>query len=188
MNQSRDELNKRYPIGTLVKLKYMYNEPHMPYGLTGTIIKIDDLNQIHVKWINGSLLALNINTDIFIKVDKYKDINSYITKTLTPFYLKTHFQHNCNKLNCEATYITKAITLSGEDYNYLCSHLLTDLLFFTKIQDAMGYNNIGKRQSVAIISNEHCDGILVDTQGYKYARYFSFIPHLKDIVENYLVS
>lgn len=44
--------------GTKIKLISMYNEPQMPTGLIGTVEFIDDVQQIHIKWENGSSLAL----------------------------------------------------------------------------------------------------------------------------------
>ncbi len=51
--------------GTKIKLINMHFEPQMPYGLLGTVEFIDDANQIHVKWENGSSLALVPEVDQF---------------------------------------------------------------------------------------------------------------------------
>lgn len=51
--------------GTKIKLIYMYKEPQMLSGLTGTVEFIDDAKQIHVKWENGSSLALIPEVDKF---------------------------------------------------------------------------------------------------------------------------
>ena len=51
--------------GTKVKLLYMHNEPQMPIGLIGIVDFIDDTNQIHVNWENGSSLALIPEVDKF---------------------------------------------------------------------------------------------------------------------------
>lgn len=51
--------------GTKVKLISMHNEPQMPFGLIGEVEFIDDANQIHVAWENGSSLALITEIDKF---------------------------------------------------------------------------------------------------------------------------
>lgn len=51
---------------TKIKLICMRDEPQMPFGLLGTVEFVDDSNQIHVKWENGSSLAL------IPKVDKFE--------------------------------------------------------------------------------------------------------------------
>ena len=53
-----DRIKEEYPPGSHVKLIEMKGEPHMPYGLNGTVMAIDDIGQIHVNWENGSTLAL----------------------------------------------------------------------------------------------------------------------------------
>lgn len=51
--------------GTTIRLIYMHNEPQMASGLIGTVEFIDDAKQIHVKWENGSSLALIPEVDKF---------------------------------------------------------------------------------------------------------------------------
>lgn len=52
--------------GTKIKLISMYNEPQMPSDLIGTVEFIDDVQQIHINWENGSSLAL------ISKIDKFE--------------------------------------------------------------------------------------------------------------------
>lgn len=47
----------------------------MPYGLKGTVKFVDDAGQIHMKWENGSSLALNIHEDTFEKVEAPEKIS-----------------------------------------------------------------------------------------------------------------
>ena len=63
------EIREMYPEGTQIVLKEMRGESQMPYGLKGTVKFVDDAGQIHMKWENGSSLALNINEDTFEKVE-----------------------------------------------------------------------------------------------------------------------
>ncbi len=51
--------------GTKIRLINMRDEPQMPFGLLGTVEFVDDANQIHVKWENGSSLALVPEVDQF---------------------------------------------------------------------------------------------------------------------------
>lgn len=50
----------------------MYGEPKMPKGIKGIVDEVDDIGQIHVKWENGSSLALNVEVDSFRKVAERK--------------------------------------------------------------------------------------------------------------------
>ena len=64
-----------YPEGTQIVLTEMRGENQMPYGLKGTVKFVDDAGQIHMKWENGSSLALNINEDTFEKVEAPQKIS-----------------------------------------------------------------------------------------------------------------
>lgn len=60
-----EHIKKLYQKGMRVRLVRMEGEPQMMAGLEGTIQLIDDAGQIHVKWENGSGLALNLDYDEF---------------------------------------------------------------------------------------------------------------------------
>ena len=51
--------------GARVTLSYMDDVQSPPPGTRGTITHVDDAGQIHVKWDNGSSLALIPGEDIF---------------------------------------------------------------------------------------------------------------------------
>lgn len=69
------EIREMYPEGTQIVLTEMAGESQMPYGLKGTVKFVDDAGQIHMKWENGSSLALNINEDTFEKVEAPEKIS-----------------------------------------------------------------------------------------------------------------
>lgn len=60
-----ERLKETYPTGTPIELSEMAGEPQMKKGLKGTVTKVDDAGQIHVRWENGSSLALNAEQDDF---------------------------------------------------------------------------------------------------------------------------
>ena len=60
-----DSLRERYTSGTRILLHNMEGEPRMYDGLEGTVTGVDDAGQIHIRWDNGSSLALNIECDSF---------------------------------------------------------------------------------------------------------------------------
>ena len=53
-------------VGTKVELIEMQGEQQMPKGLRGVVTHIDDAAQIHVKWQNGSSLAIIPEVDKFV--------------------------------------------------------------------------------------------------------------------------
>lgn len=54
-----------YPVGATVELDNMNDPQAPPIGTCGKICHIDDMGQIHVKWENGSGLALIYGEDQF---------------------------------------------------------------------------------------------------------------------------
>ena len=55
--------------------EHLYDELHHmddpfapPSGTVGEVMFVDDIGQIHVKWENGSSLALNVKLDSFSRI------------------------------------------------------------------------------------------------------------------------
>lgn len=67
-------IRSTYPAGTKVILGEMQGEPQMKPGLKGEVVAVDDIGQIHMKWENGSTLALNIEVDRFQKIETPKKV------------------------------------------------------------------------------------------------------------------
>lgn len=61
----KEMIKRLYPIGSTVELIYMDDPQAPPVGTRGKIFHIDDIGQIHVKWENGSGLALIYGKDEF---------------------------------------------------------------------------------------------------------------------------
>ena len=59
------QIKGKYPKGTPIHLHCMEGEPFMPPGSRGTVDHVDDIGQIHMKWENGSTLALIVGIDQF---------------------------------------------------------------------------------------------------------------------------
>lgn len=65
-NNKIEQLRNMYPEGTKIKLNYMNdNYNPVPSGTLGIVEHVDDAGQIHVKWENGSSLALIYDEDDF---------------------------------------------------------------------------------------------------------------------------
>ena len=68
-----EQLRKQYPIGTKIQLISMRDEkyPILP-GTVGEVTHIDDVGSIHMRWENGSSLALIPEIDSFQTVSEAK--------------------------------------------------------------------------------------------------------------------
>ncbi|NCC90401.1 MAG: DUF4314 domain-containing protein [Spirochaetia bacterium] len=63
-----ERLRQEYPKGTRLQVTFM-DDPHgVPEGTVGEVEFIDDAGQIHMKWENGSCLALIPGVDGFRRI------------------------------------------------------------------------------------------------------------------------
>lgn len=61
-----EQLRKQYPKGTKLQMITMRNEKYpVPPGTVGEVTYIDDIGSIHMKWENGSSLAIIPEVDSF---------------------------------------------------------------------------------------------------------------------------
>ena len=67
-------LKEKYPKGTPIRLYNMAGETSVPPGSKGIVDYVDDIGQIHMKWENGSCLALNVEEDRFDIITKQDEI------------------------------------------------------------------------------------------------------------------
>ena len=61
-------LRERFPKGTRVELGQMDDPQARPIGTKGTVIGVDDIGSIMVRWDNGSSLNIAYGEDICRKV------------------------------------------------------------------------------------------------------------------------
>ena len=68
-----EQLRKKYPVGTKLQLISMRNEKYpILSGTVGVVTHIDDAGSIHMRWENGSSLALIPEIDSFQIVSEAK--------------------------------------------------------------------------------------------------------------------
>ena len=53
-----DDIRRKYPKGTRVRLLEMDDTQAPPIGTEGTVNYIDDMGTIHISWDNGSSLGV----------------------------------------------------------------------------------------------------------------------------------
>ena len=88
--------------------------------------------------------------------------------------------------------VTKVEELTPQQFRYFSQHLLDDALSLTHDRDLMGFDTHTRAfRCVFVTCTERPDGILLDSEGYDYARYAAHIPEkgrleLRDIpVQHY---
>lgn len=58
-----ERLKKQYPAGCRVELLHMDDSQAPPVGTKGTVIGVDDIGRIMVRWDNGSGLSVAYGED-----------------------------------------------------------------------------------------------------------------------------
>ena len=80
-NMNVEQIKAEYPAGTKIELINMDGESRMFPGMKGEVTGVDDMGQIHMKWENGSSLALNMEVDDFRKADTAETISVLLVQT-----------------------------------------------------------------------------------------------------------
>ena len=62
-----ERLRRQYPAGTRITLHSMDDPQAPPPGTKGTVVYVDDMGQIGIKWDTGSSLSLIPGVDSFSK-------------------------------------------------------------------------------------------------------------------------
>ena len=68
MNNKVKVYKEMYPVGTRIELINMKDTQAVPSGTKGTVVCVDDMGTIHMKWDNGRTLALIPGEDEFKKI------------------------------------------------------------------------------------------------------------------------
>lgn len=71
MDSAKVEMYKKaYPTGARMRCLYM-DDPYSPiqHGEEGTVVFVDDVGTIHVRWDNGRTIGLIPTVDGFMRVD-----------------------------------------------------------------------------------------------------------------------
>lgn len=64
-----DRIRREYPAGTRVELVRMEDVQAPPIGTKGTVIGVDDIGSIMVRWDNGCGLSITYGEDLCRRCD-----------------------------------------------------------------------------------------------------------------------
>ncbi len=66
---------EHYPAGTRVQLDKMGDDPRpVPAGTKGTVVAVDDIGTLHVKFDNGRALGICPEVDSFHKISEQTEV------------------------------------------------------------------------------------------------------------------
>jgi hypothetical protein len=80
--------------------------------------------------------------------------------------------------------VIEAIQLMNQkEYGEFSKRLLSDQSFIADKKELMYTDPSGQTHGLLALNEENGDGILIDSSGYDYARYVSFMPNIKAYID-----
>jgi len=99
------------------------------------------------------------------------------------FNLNAIFKSKECELSPSKCIVEKIITLSDADFESLQHNMLNDYNFISENIGLMGRESNNTVHCLLVLGEMQNDGVLIDSQGYNYPRYSSFIPNAKQIIQ-----
>ncbi len=108
------------------------------------------------------------------------------------FFKASHAQELMEEKPAQTIHVevVRVIHLSAQHFQHFSANLLRDMPFLAPYKDSTSYDN-GVTRCLLVTTERHHDGILVNCEGYDYARYSCYVSDkhsldLRDVpVEHY---
>jgi hypothetical protein len=81
--------------------------------------------------------------------------------------------------------VEKAIVVSHDEYSALINVTENCYDFIAENQEYMYYDNDNNRHCLLVCDEKSGDGVLINSEGYNYARYSAFVPNAREVIEQY---
>lgn len=116
----------------------------------------------------------------------YKELTSPPeTETIDNFVIKTCLYHKATFYEPSECVVEKVIPLSTEEFRELLDAPLNSYDFITDNMMCMYTDENSNAHCLLAYDKENGDGLLINAEGYDYARYSAYIPHANEIIEQY---
>lgn len=96
--------------------------------------------------------------------------------------INTRFHRKDEEVNVNSCVVEKVIELDDEEYESLCEDLMAYRDFITENKESMYVDTDGVAHCVLALGENYNDGILINSEGYDYARYYSVFPNARQLV------
>ncbi len=99
--------------------------------------------------------------------------------------LKTNaiFFRKVSELETQPCVIETIQLMNQTEYDELSKGLLRDRSFIADKKEDMFTDTVGQTHCLLALNEESGDGILINSSGYDYARYISFMPNIKAYID-----
>jgi len=96
---------------------------------------------------------------------------------------KAIFERKASNFDTRECVIEGIEFMDGKEFEEFSSNLLKDRNFIEDRKDEIYIDELGRVHALLALNMESGDGILINSQGYNYARYASFMPNIKPYIE-----
>jgi len=96
--------------------------------------------------------------------------------------LQAVIERKVNEFPVRDCVIEKIVELPKEEYRSYRSNLIRDVGFITENKDLMYADGNGVQHYLMVLGQNHSEGVLIQSEGYDYARHASLIPGARDLV------
>ena len=97
---------------------------------------------------------------------------------------RAKFRYKDNEIEPERCVIDDVVELSSGKFDYFSDHLLEDCDFISERTSLLGSDEEGRCHCILVLGNGSEDGILVNSEGYDYARCTAFMPYARRYVND----
>ncbi len=96
---------------------------------------------------------------------------------------KAIFERKISAFDAQVCVINGIEIMDENEFEEFSNNLLEDRDFIIDRKEEMFIDSTGQIHGLLALNVESGDGILIDSQGHKYARYTAFMPNIKPYIE-----
>ena len=96
-------------------------------------------------------------------------------------FLNVHLIRKADDYALQRCEVAEVVEISHEEFNELKSNPLQDYSFVAENKDKLEYENVSTVPCIMFLDRDGDDGVLVDPQGYDYARYSAYISNARQL-------
>ena len=82
--------------------------------------------------------------------------------------------------------IEKVTELGSKEFDDYVNNPLANMDFIEESKDLMFKDQKGQCHCILVLGEDRSDGVLIESEGYDYARYSSYVPHARAYIEREL--
>ena len=99
--------------------------------------------------------------------------------------INTNLNYKASSYVPDKCVVERVVEISGTDFKRLLAAPLEDKEYIKQYCELMRTDDDGTSHCILVVDHHSGDGLLIESEGYNYARYSQHIPHAREIVKAY---